>query len=82
MEELYEQLEGTIKEIPRIYLIIQGDWNANVEPDASEQWAGTVERFGAGETNETNERGDRLLEFAHRHKMVVVNNLFPIRSQE
>ena len=45
-------------------------WNANVGPDASEQWAGTAGPFGVGETNE---RGDRLLEFAHRHQMTLVN---------
>ena len=77
MEELHEQLESTIEEIQiKDILIIQGDWNAKVGPDAYEHWPGTVGRFGVGETNE---REDRLLEFAHRHKTTMVNTLFPHR---
>ena len=51
-------------------VIIQEDWNAKVSP----QWAGTAGRCGAVEP--TNERGERLLEFAHRRKMALVNILF------
>ena len=44
--EFYEQLESTIKKIPRKdLLIIQGNWNAKVGPDAYKQWPGTVGRF-------------------------------------
>ena len=43
-------------------------------PDAWEQWAGRVRRFGVGETND---RRERLLEFAHNHKVTLVDNLFP-----
>ena len=56
---------------------IQGDQNAKTGPDAYEQWPGTVGRFGVGETNE---RGERLIEFAHRHKMTMVNTLFPQKN--
>ena len=59
---------------PMKSLVIQGDWKAKVGPDADEQWTRTVGRFGAGETNE---RGERLLEFAHKHKMTLVNTLLP-----
>ena len=45
MDEFYEQLENTINEIPRKDLqILRGDWNAQVGPDAYEQWSGTVGR--------------------------------------
>ena len=51
---------------------MQGDWNAKIGPDAYEQWAGTVGRFGIGETND---RGLRLLEFASTHKLTLANTL-------
>ena len=77
MEEFYEQLESTIKEIPRKdLLVIQGDWNAKVGPDAYEERARTV---GPSAVGETNERGHRLMEFAHRHNVALVNTLFPYK---
>ena len=48
VEELFEQLESTIKEIPRKYIIIHRDWTAKFRPDAYDQWSGTARRFGAG----------------------------------
>ena len=75
VEEFYKQLESTIQAMRRKdLLIIQGDWNAKVGPHVYEPWPGTVGRFGVGETNEI---GDSLLDFTHRHKMTMVNNLFP-----
>ena len=42
VEAFYEQLERTIKEIPRKDLIIiQGNWTDKVGPDAYEQWVET-----------------------------------------
>ena len=39
-KRLYEQLESTIKEMPRKeLLIIHGEWNTTVAGDAYEQWA-------------------------------------------
>ena len=48
----------------RDILVVQGDWNAKVDPDAYQHWAGTVERFGIGETSD---RGWGLIEFAKNH---------------
>ena len=73
--ELYELLESTIMEVPKKdILIIQGDWNAKVGPDAYENWAGTVGRFGIGETSD---RGLRLLDFARSHCLTLTNTLHP-----
>ena len=48
VEECYEQLESTVKEIPRKdLLIIQGDWNGKVGPDACELGTGIARRCGA-----------------------------------
>ncbi|XP_071491824.1 uncharacterized protein [Diadema antillarum] len=55
-------------------MIVQGEWNAKVGPDAYENWAGTVGRFGMGDTND---RGIRLLEFAKSHCLTLANTLHP-----
>ena len=75
VKKFYELLESTIMEVPKKdILIVQGDWNAKVGPDAYENWAGTVGRFGIGETND---RGLRLLEFARSHCLTLANTLHP-----
>ena len=75
VEEFYEELEETIKKTPKKdLLIVQGDFNAKVGPDAYNQWAGTVGQFGIGETND---RGLRLLEFASAHRLTIANTLYP-----
>jgi len=75
VEEFYEDLEVTIKKIPKKdIIIIQGDFNAKVGPDSYNQWAGTVGQFGTGETND---RGLRLLEFACTHRLTIANTLYP-----
>ena len=70
----YELLESTITEVPKDILIVQGDWNAKVGPDAYENWGGTVGRFGISETNDG---GLRLLEFARSHCLALANTLHP-----
>ena len=55
-------------------VVVQGDWNAKIGPEAHENWAGTCGRFGLGKTNE---RGLRLLEFAELNGLVVTNTLHP-----
>ena len=75
VEEFYELLEAIIAEVPKKdILIVQGDWNAKVGPDAFDTWAGTVGRFGLGQTND---RGLRLLEFARSHSLTLANTLHP-----
>ena len=49
-------------------------WNAKVGPDAYENWAGTVRRFGISQTND---RGLRLPEFARSHNLTLANTLHP-----
>ena len=75
IEVFYEELEATLAKAPKKDLIvIQGDWNAKIGPDAYTNWAGTVGRFGIGTTND---RGLRLLEFANAHKLTLANTLHP-----
>ena len=75
IEEFYETLEGIIQTTPKKdIIIVQGDFNAKVGPDAYQQWAGTVGKYGCGETNE---RGLRLLEFAMSQRLTIANTLYP-----
>ena len=75
VEEFYAELDRIIAKVPRKdILVVQGDWNAKIGPDAYQQWAGTVGRYGIGETND---RGLRLLEFAQHHRLTITNTLYP-----
>lgn len=75
VEEFYEELDNIIKKTPKKdILLVLGDWNATIGPDAYQQWAGTVGKFGLGNTNA---RGLRLLEFAQSHRLTIANTLHP-----
>ena len=75
LEEFYGELEEEMEKIPRgDYIVVTGDWNAKIGPGAYETWAGTVGKFGLGETND---RGVRLLEFARTKELTLANTLFP-----
>lgn len=75
VEELYEKIEDTIKKAPKKdIIIVQGDFNAKIGPDAYKDWAGTVGQYGTGETND---RGLRLLEFACSQRLTIANTLYP-----
>ncbi|XP_076438257.1 uncharacterized protein LOC143277357 [Babylonia areolata] len=74
-EEFYKQIDSIIATVPkRDMLIVQGDWNAKVGPDAYQNWAGTTGKFGIGETND---RGLRLQEFAKSHRLTLANTVHP-----
>ena len=55
-------------------LIVQGNWNTKEDPDTYHHWAGTVGRFGIGETSS---RGWRLLGFKKSHRLTLTNTLHP-----
>ena len=75
VEAFYEELEKTIQKAPKKDIIyVMGDFNAKIGPDAHANWAGTVGKYGTGETND---RGLRLLEFASSHKLTIANTLYP-----
>ena len=77
VEQFYMQLDSIIAKIPKKdTLVVQGNWNAKVGPDAYQHWAGTVRRFGIGETND---RGWRLVEFAESHQLTLANTLHPYK---
>ena len=75
VEEFYDQLDNIIAKVPKKdILVVLGDWNAKIGPDTYQHWAGTVGKFGLGETND---RGLRLLEFAQSHRLTIANTLHP-----
>ena len=73
IDAFYSDLEDFMKKIPKKdIVIVQGDWNAKIGTDAYTIWKGTVGKFGTGVTNE---RGERLLEFAKRYHLIIANTL-------
>ena len=72
-EQFYQQLDSIIAKTPnKDTLVVRGDWNVKVGPDAYQHWAGIVRRSGIGERND---RGWRLLEFAKSHRFTLANTL-------
>ena len=75
IEQFYETVDNTMQESHiKDILIVQGDFNAKIGSDAYEEWAECAGRFGIGVRND---RGQRLLEFAGKHRLVAANTLFP-----
>ena len=78
IEQFYETVDNTIQEShKKNILIVQGDFNAKIGSDENEEWAECVGRFGIGVRND---RGQRLLEFAGKHRLVAANTLFPYKK--
>ena len=50
-------------------------WN-NFMMILKEQWLIVTSSMGAFRIGERNERGDRLIEFAEEHKLIIANTLF------
>ena len=53
---------------------MQGDFNAKIGSDANEEWAECARRFGI---RVRNDRVQKLLTFAGKHRLVAANTLFP-----
>jgi exonuclease III len=71
VEAMYEQLSRVIdKQKGKEYLVVMGDWNAVVGEGRDGLEVGN---FGLGKKNE---RGERLIEFCRRHKLVITNTWF------
>ena len=71
VEKVYEQLEELLKEQKGSdYVVIMGDWNAVVGEGREEL---TVGKFGLGKRNQ---RGEEMVDFCKRNKLVVTNTWF------
>ena len=74
-DQFHEQLDSIIAKTPKKdILLVQGNWNAKVDTNAYQHYAGTEGRFGIGETND---RGWRLREFAKSHRLTLANTFQP-----
>jgi hypothetical protein len=69
VEEVYEEIEELIKHVKGDENLILGDWNAIVEGKDRR----ITSNYGLGKQNE---RGERVVEFCDKHKLVVANTLF------
>ena len=71
VEEVYEEIEELLKHVKgEENLIIMGDWNARVGEGKDSNIVG---EYGLGVRNE---RGDRLVQFCAKNKLVIGNTLF------
>ena len=70
IEDFYDQLQEVIDQAPKKDIfVVQGDWNAKINEDASKNWKGTCVQYC---NPETNERGLRLLEFAYNYAKTTI----------
>ncbi len=73
IEQFYQDLEQLLEDIPNKDIkIITGDWNAKVGMDNT-GWERVMMKYGYGEMND---RGERLLEFALKHDLLIANTKF------
>ena len=71
IEKFNDQLQNvTDQTLKKDILVVQGDWNAKVDKDACENWQDTCGPFNS---DDTNERGLTLLEFAAFNDLVLAN---------
>jgi len=71
VEELYDAVEELLKkEKGHDYVVVMGDWNAVVGEGRDKEEVGC---FGYGERND---RGQMLVEFSRRNKMIITNTWF------
>src|SRR6476661_11029494 len=71
VDQMYEQIEELIKKQKgKDNLVVMGDWNAVVGEEGDEKVVG---KYGLGERNE---RGEKLVEFCKRNKLIVSNTWF------
>ena len=61
------------------YKIITGDFNAKIGTKAKEEGFKSRGAFGTGKRNE---RGDRLIEFAEEHNLIIANTLLQKQKQK
>src|SRR6476661_9971545 len=77
VDQMYEQIEELIKKQKgKDNLVVMGDWNAVVGEEGEEKVVG---KYGLGERNE---RGEKLVEFCKRNKLIVSNTWFQPREEK
>ena len=71
VDNLYEIIEEKLADIKgKDYTVVMGDWNASVGEGDEEKYIG---KYGLGKRNE---RGQKLVDFCRRQKLIVTNTWF------
>ena len=73
VEQFYNDIERAMADSDSKYKIITGDFNAKIATKTKEGDFESMQAFGI---DEINERGDRLIEFAEEHTLIIANILF------
>ena len=73
VEQFHNDIERAMADSDSKYKIITGDFNAKIATKTKEGDFESMQAFGI---EEINERGDRLIEFAEEHKLIIANILF------
>ena len=73
IESHYEVIEKAYTDSKSRYKILLGDFNAKIGIKEKEETYQSIGPYGIGIRND---RGERLIEFAEEHKLVIANTLF------
>ena len=73
VEQFHDDIERARAYSDSKYKIITGDFTAKIETKTKEETFKSKGAFGIGERNE---RGDCLIDFAEKHKLIITNLLF------
>ena len=73
IETHYEAIEKAYTDSKSKYKILIGDFNAKIGIKEKEETYQSIGPYGIGVRND---RGERLIEFAEEHKLVIANTLF------
>ena len=73
VEHFYDENERAMADSDSRYKISTGNFNAKIGTKTKEEDFKSMGAFGIGKRNET---GDRLIEFAEEHNLIIANILF------
>ena len=73
VEQFYGDIERAMADSDSNYTIITRDFNAKIRTKTKEEDFKSMGAFG---TRKRNERGDRFIEFAEEHKLIIAKTLF------
>ena len=73
LDQFYETVEAALTDTKARYKVLIGDFNAKIGVKTNNEPCQSLGLYGIGVRND---RGDKLIEFAEEHKLVIANTLF------